>query len=90
MLYLNLIDNYEKTNRFEEAIRLCDEAIDYEMDCNKCSNIGYIISERQYTIDRREGKVSKEGKKCYQQAFQLMKLAKSRKRDWDERIADSI
>ena len=76
MLYLNLIDNYEKTNRFEEEIRLCDEAIRYDMDCGKGSDLGYLISERQYTIDRREGKAREEGKKCYQQAFQLMKLAK--------------
>ena len=76
LLYLNLIDNYEETNRFEEAIRLCDEAIRYDMDCGKGSDLGYLISERQYTIDRREGKAREEGKKCYQQAFQLMKLAK--------------
>ena len=76
LLYLNLIDNYEETNRFEEAIRLCDEAIRYDMSCDKGSDLGYLISERQYTIDRREGKAGEEGKKCYQQAYQLMKLSK--------------
>ena len=55
LLYLNLIDNYEETNRFEEAIRLCDEVIDYEMDCNKCSNIGYIIvKDNILLIEERE------------------------------------
>ncbi len=76
LLYLNLVNNYEESDRFEEAIRLCDEAIRYDMSCDKGSDLGYLISERQYTIDRREGKVREEGKKCYQQAFQLMKLMK--------------
>ena len=76
LIYLNLIDNYEEGNRFEEALKLCEEAIQYEIDCNKCSDLGYLISEKQYTIDRREGKHCQEGKKFYRQAFLLMKLMK--------------
>ena len=76
LIYLNLIDNYEESDRFEEALLLCNEAIHYEIDCGKCSNLGYLISEKQYTIDRMKGRVDEEGKKYYQQAFQLLRLMK--------------
>ena len=56
---------------------MLEKAIHYELDCNKCSNIGYLIGEKQYAIDRRNKKCSEEGKKYYHQAFQLMKLIKS-------------
>lgn len=76
LLYLNLIDNYEESNQFEKALGLCEEAIHYEIDCDKCSDLGYLISVKQYIIDRRNGEFQTDGKKCYRQAFQLMKLMK--------------
>ena len=76
LIYLNLIDNYEESGRFEEALLLCEETIHYEIDCGKCSDLGYLIGEKQYTIDRMKGKPCEEGKKYYQQAFQLLKLMK--------------
>lgn len=76
LLYDNLVEFYELSNRFEEAMNLVEVNIHYELDCNKCSELGYLISMKQYIADRSRGSFLEEGKKVYQQSFQLMKLMK--------------
>lgn len=76
LLYSNLVEHYELSNRFEEAMNSVEVAIHYELDCNKCSDLGYLISMKQYIADRSRGSFLEEGKKVYQQSFQLMKLMK--------------
>ena len=76
LLYLNLVDNYEENNQFEEALLLCEEAIHYEIDSNKYGDLGYLLSAKQYILDRKYDTVREEGKYYYKQSFELMRLAK--------------
>ena len=76
LLHNNLVEYYELSDRFEEAMDLVEVSVHYELDCNKCSDLGYLISMKQYIADRRRGRFSEEGKRAYQQSFQLMKLMK--------------
>lgn len=71
----NLADDYEVSDRFEEAIAMCDWAISFALRCKRSSNIGFLYEEKQYTIDRMTGERA-SGKKVYQQAYQILKLLK--------------
>lgn len=75
----NLADDYEVSDRFEEAIAMCDWAISFALRCKRLLDIGFLYEEKQYTIDRMTGERA-SGQKVYQQAYQIFKLEKNKKR----------
>lgn len=75
----NLADDYEVNGRFEEAIKMCDWAISFALRCKRLSDIGFLYEEKRYAIDRMTGERA-SGQKVYQQAYQIFKLEKNKKR----------
>lgn len=72
----NLVDWYEEVGRFDDAIAWCDKIIKLELECNRGVHIGYLLSEKRYTMDRMENQ-NLESKDIYKKAYQILKLMKS-------------
>ena len=76
LLYINLCTYYEEINRFEDAINLADKAIKYYITCRRGDNLGFLVEEKTYIIDRMTNDNSKSNLK-YIQSFRLMELMKA-------------
>ena len=73
IIYTNLSDDYEVSDRFQEAVEMCDKAISFELRCKKSLDIGFLLEQKRYSLDRknRERECSRE---TYRQAYQILKL----------------
>ena len=76
LLYTNLCTYYEEINRFKDAINMADKAIKYYIRCNRGDNLGFLVEEKTYIIDRMTNDNSKSNLK-YIQSFRLMELMKA-------------
>ena len=75
IIYTNLSDDYEVSDRFQEAVKMCDKAIAFKLRCKKGINLGFLWEQKRYSLDRKNGE--REGsKEVYQQAYQILKLMK--------------
>ena len=75
IIYTNLSDDYEVSDRFQEAVNMCDKAIAFKLRCKKGINLGFLWEQKRYSLDRKNGE--REGsKEVYQQAYQILKLMK--------------
>ena len=73
IIYTNLSDDYEVSDRFQEAVKMCDKAIAFKLRCKKGFNLGFLMEQKRYTLDRRNGE--REGsKEVYQQAYQILRM----------------
>ncbi len=73
----HLCFNYEECNCFDKAYECCDETIRFELECKKGLNLGIVLGQKIYTLDRKCGDRS-ASKKKYLQAYQLLKLMNKR------------
>ena len=76
LLYINLCTYYEEINKFKDAINTADKAIKYYIRCNRGDNLGFLVEEKTYIIDRMTNDNSKSNLK-YIQSFRLMELMKA-------------
>nr|WP_315101712.1 helix-turn-helix transcriptional regulator [uncultured Catonella sp.] len=76
LLYINLCTYHEEINRFKDAINMADKAIKYYIRCNRGDNLGFLVEEKTYIIDRMTNDNSKSNLK-YIQSFRLMELMKA-------------
>lgn len=75
LVYMHLAFDCEECDQLEEAVTWADRAIRFEFQCNRGSDLGFLLEQRQYTIDRIIGE-NMSSKHIYQQAYQLLKLMK--------------
>lgn len=75
MLYESLSGEYEENNQFDKAIAYCDKAVVYDIRCGRISTLGWCVTQKIYTEERKNGKSQACANK-YRQAYQLLKLAK--------------
>ena len=80
LIYTNLCTYYEEVNRFEDAIKLADETIAYNIRCNRGNKLGFLLEEKTYTIDRMTGN-NENSKEKYKQSYQLFELMKAGERE---------
>lgn len=73
LIYVNLSDYYEVSDRFEEAILACETGARFELRCKRGNVLGYFVEQRAYTTERMtNGRLS--GKLSYRKAYQLCNL----------------
>lgn len=86
LVYQHLALNCEECDRLEAGIEWCDKSIQFDLECKRGLNVGFMLSQKIYTMNRMSG-IDVSRKKCYQQAYQLMKLMKDEKQMKELRIA---
>ena len=76
IIYTNLSDDYEVSDRFQEAVKMCDKAIAFELGCKKSLGIGFLLEQKRYSLDRKNGE-RECSKEAYRQAYQILKLTRA-------------
>ena len=79
LVYTNLAGWCESMERYEEALMWCEREICLELECKRGLNIGYILAQRCYTLERC-GKMYEEAKEIYKKAYQILKLMHRKKK----------
>lgn len=79
LVYQHLAVDCEECDRFEEAVEWCDRAIRFELRCKRGLAIGFVLSQKVYTLDRMYEDRTRS-KALYQQAYQIMKTMKKQRR----------
>lgn len=79
LVYQHLAVDCEECDRLEEAVEWCDRSIRFELRCKRGLAVGFVLSQKVYTLDRMRGDrtLSRES---YQQAYQIMKVMKKERR----------
>ena len=75
LVYQHLAFDYEECDRLEEAEIWCDNAIRFDLRCQRGLGLGFLLEEKIYTLDRITGDRT-SSKNKYLQAYQLLKLMK--------------
>lgn len=75
LVYTNLAGWCESLGRLEEASLWCEREIRLELECKRGLNIGYILAQKCYTL-QRDGKIDEEANEKYKKAYQIVKLMK--------------
>lgn len=73
LLYIHIAGICEDCNRFEDSINWCNQAIQFDFQCKRGLNLGFMLEEKTYALDRMTGDRSKSKSK-YLQAYQLLKM----------------
>lgn len=73
LIYQHLAIDCEESDKFEEAVEWCDKSIRFDLRCKRGLNVGFMLEERIYTMDRMKGDRTLS-KDRYQQAYQLLKV----------------
>lgn len=73
VIYVNLAELYEEVDEFEKSIEQCDIGIRFDLRCKRGVNAGYLVSAKQYAMDRKSGN-NADSKEAYKQAYQIDKL----------------
>lgn len=79
LVYTNLAGWCESIERFEEALVWCEREIRLELECKRGLNIGYILAQKCYTLERC-GKMYGDVKEIYKKAYQILKLMHRKKK----------
>lgn len=75
LIHQNLCGRYEENNQFEEALKLCDLGIKFDINCECGIELGWYVMQKAYTEERKTGD-KKASQYYYQQAYQILRLMK--------------
>lgn len=75
LIYRNLCGKYEENNQFEEALKLCELGIKFDIGCERGIEVGWYVMQKAYTEERKTGD-KKASQYYYQQAYQILQLMK--------------
>lgn len=78
LIHQNLCGRYEENNQFEEALRLCELGIKFDIRCGCGMETGWYVMQKAYTEERKTGD-KKASQYYYRQAYQILRLMR---KDW--------
>lgn len=78
LIYEHLAIDCEEVGELDRAIYWCDTAIRFDFECEKGSNLGFLLEQKTFIMER---KGAKKGwcKEKYLQSYELLKLMHQRR-----------
>ena len=73
LLYEHLAIGCEEIEKFDRGIYWCDKAIHFDLECKRGSNLGFLLEQKTFTMERK-GLDKEQCKQKYLQSYQLLKL----------------